>query len=342
MHLKSILPLEVKIYFSKNYLYGNMAFRMFLTSNIAPAFMLKSLTSAPSLSLSLSLFLFAIGGTPAAFAVDVPDAAAFEAALTYQQGTIALSNGLATLKLPANFRYLDPADTEKVLVQGWGNPPGNKTLGMIVPAGVGVLGEEGWGVVVTYEADGHVADSDADSIRYDQLLKDMQASMEQDNAERKKQGYAPMRLVGWADMPRYDKASHKLYWAKEFKTEGASENSLNYNIRVLGRQGVLVLNAVASMRQISEIRREMRAVTAFSDFAAGHRYADFDGRIDRSADYGLAALVAGGAAAKLGLFGKLFALLLAFKKVILLAVGGLGLWLVKLFRSRNAKVNLDK
>jgi uncharacterized membrane-anchored protein len=51
--------------------------------------------------------------------------------------------------------------------------------------------------------------------------------------------------------------------------------------------------------------------------------------------------VAGGAAAKLGLFGKLFALLLAFKKLILLALVGGGAALVKFFK-REKKVDLGK
>lgn len=291
--------------------------------------------------LAFTLFLLALGCATAARAEDI-DPAAFEAGLKYQEGKIVLQNGLATLKLPSNFRYLDPAETEKVLVQGWGNPPGNKTLGMIVPRDAGVMGQEGWGVVVTYEADGHVKDDDADSIKYDKLLKDMQEETQEENAERKKQGYAPMSLVGWAETPSYDKLAHKLYWAKEFKTDGAPDNSLNYNIRVLGRKGVLVLNAVANMSQLPQIRREMRQVTAFSDFEAGNRYTDFDSSLDKTAEYGIAALVAGGAAAKLGLFGKLFALLLAFKKLIIIGVGALGVGIAKLFRGKGEKVNLDK
>ena len=91
-------------------------------------------------------------------------------------------------------------------------------------------------------------------------------------------GFSAMNLVGWAEKPYYDKASHKLYWAQELHVEGGQHNSLNYNVRVLGRHGVLVLNAVSSMRQISDIKSEMRKVIAFSEFTAGNRYADFDSK----------------------------------------------------------------
>jgi uncharacterized membrane-anchored protein len=263
----------------------------------------------------------------------------FLASLTFQQGDIVLPGSIATLKLPPAFRYLAPADAERLLVDAWGNPPGAKTLGMIFPAGVSPLDEQGWGVVITYDKDGHVKDGDADSIKYDELLKEMQEGVAEANAARKEKGYGTMALVGWAEAPRYDKASHKLYWAKELRFDDARQNSLNYNIRVLGREGVLVLNAVAGMDQIAHIKGEMQTVTAFTEFNPGNRYADFDAKSDKVAEYGLATLVAGGVAAKLGFFGKLFALLLAFKKLIFVGVAVAGAGLLKLFgRKKEAAV----
>jgi uncharacterized membrane-anchored protein len=278
----------------------------------------------------------------AAQAADAPGGAPqmteqqFLASLKFQEGKITLPDGIATLDLPASFRYLSPAEAERVLVDGWGNPPGMTSLGMIVPANISVLSPEGWGVVITYDKDGHVKDDDADSIKYDQLLKEMQEGLASHNEERKKNGYPAMRLVGWAEQPAYDKASHKLYWAKELQTEGSKQNGLNYNIRVLGREGVLVLNAVAPMNQIAKIKTEMTQVTAFTGFTPGNRYADFNSSTDKVAEYGLAALVAGGVASKLGLFGKLLAMLIAFKKVILLAVAGLGGSIYKFFKRKKA------
>lgn len=300
--------------------------------------------------LTCAFLLLACAGVMAAPAAPAAEAASapmtaeqFEAALTFQQGKIALPGGIATLDLPANFRYLSPSDTERVLVEGWGNPAGGKTLGMIVPADKSLLSTAGWGVIVTYENDGHVRDDDADTIKYDELLKEMQAATEENNAARKEQGYAAMSLVGWAEQPSYDKTSHKLYWAKELKTAGDPTSGLNYNIRVLGREGVLVLNAVAGIGQLDEIRREMKKVTAFSDFTPGNRYTDFDAKTDKTAEYGIAALVAGGVAAKLGLFGKLLAFVLLFKKFAVVIVLALGAGLVKLFsRKAAAKVNLEK
>lgn len=266
----------------------------------------------------------------------------FLGSLNFQKGKVTLPGNIAVLDLPDGFRYLAPADAERLLTEGWGNPKGFTTLGMIVPTEQSPLSADGWGVVVTYEKDGHVKDDDADKIKYDELLKTMKDGVNDSNEERKKQGYPAMTLVGWAEAPHYDKASHKLYWAKELHSEGDKVNGLNYNIRVLGREGVLVLNAVAAMPQLAQIKTEMPNVTAFTDFTPGNRYADFDGKTDKVAEYGIAALIAGGVAAKVGLFGKLFALLLAFKKIILLAIVGAGTWFARLFGRKKSGVDLTK
>lgn len=259
----------------------------------------------------------------------------FEASLRYQTGDIALPGGVATLKLPASFRYLGPEDAQRVLEQAWGNPHGGGTLGMLFPSEVSPLDAQGWGVVITYEEDGHVSDDDADSIDYDKLMKEMQEAVAAQNAELAEQGQTALELVGWAARPYYDKAAHKLHWAKELRVTGASENTLNYNIRVLGRKGVLVLNAVSRMAQLPTIQERMKEVLAFTEFTPGNGYADFDPDIDKTAAYGLAALVAGGVAAKAGLFAKIIALAIAFKKFLVLAVVGLFAGLRKLFSRKS-------
>jgi uncharacterized membrane-anchored protein len=267
---------------------------------------------------------------------------AFLASLNFQQGDINLPGNIATLKLPPSFRYLGPADAEQVLAV-WGNPPGSGALGMIVPADTSPLSDQGWGVIVTYEKDGHIKDDDADSIKYDELLKDMQQGTLDGNAARKEHGYPAMSLIGWAEPPSYDKTSHKLYWAKELKSEGSPQSGLNYNVRVLGREGVLNLNAVAGMDQIALMKTEMQHVTAFTDFTKGNRYTDFDSKTDKVAEYGIAALVAGGIAAKLGFFGKLFALLLVFKKLIFIGLAAFGAGVFKLFgRRKQAEKHAEK
>lgn len=259
------------------------------------------------------------------------------ASLKPEHGTIKLPNGIATLQLNDDFYYLSPEDSERLLTKGWGNPPGDKTLGMIIPQATSPLSDEGWGVVITYNDDGHVSDEDAAKIDYTKLLKDMKEADESDNAKRKQEGYAGLHLLGWAEPPYYDAQSHKMYWAKELKADDASANTLNYNIRVLGRQGVLELTAVAAMGDFPKIKQEMPKVLAFTNFDAGNRYTDYNAGTDKLAAYGIAALVAGGIAAKAGLFAKLGVLLLAFKKFIIIGLAAVGAFLRKLFGRSGKK-----
>ena len=258
-----------------------------------------------------------------------------EAQLGYRTGLVTLRGGLATLDLPADFRYLDAEDTEIVL-RAWGNPPGAQTLGMVVPTALRVLTPEGWGVIITYAEDGYVKDDDAAKIDYHELLTDMQRATREADPELAKAGYTTVELVGWAEPPHYDSVAHKLYWAKDLKFSDDSTHTLNYNIRVLGRRGVLVLNAVASMDQIDPVKHDMAQVIGAVEFNDGHRYADFVPGNDKVAEYGIAALVAGGIAAKAGLFKVLLGALVALKKLIIVVLAGAAAFLRKLFRRKPA------
>jgi uncharacterized membrane-anchored protein len=253
----------------------------------------------------------------------------------YRTGSVELPNKIATLNLGDNYRYLNPAETEKLLV-AWGNPPGNETQGAIVPREVDPMSESGWAVIVTYDDDGHVDDSDAASIDYDEMLTDMKAGTEDNNEARKANGYDAVHLVGWAETPRYDAATKKLYWAQELSFEGSPTHTLNYEVRVLGREGVLSMNAVSTIDQLAQVKADMKPLIEVAEFNAGHRYAEFNASTDRMAEYGLGALIAGGVAAKLGLFAKIGAFLMAFKKLIFIGLAAAGGLLFRLFKKKDA------
>ncbi len=256
--------------------------------------------------------------------------------LRYQHGEITLSDGMAKLTLPHSLRYLGPADAEKVLVDLWGNPPmEEKPLGLLLPAGKSPADRDSWAVVVQYEESGYIKDDDAAKIDYDDELKKMKEGAREANKERVKQGYPAVELVGWATPPHYDAKTKKIYWAKELKFDGGDENTLNYNIRILGRRGVLVLNAVAGVSQLAEIVRATPGILSAVDFQEGHRYADFNASTDKVATYGLAALVAGGVLAKTGFFKVLIAGLIAGKKFVIIGLVALVALLKKFFGRKS-------
>lgn len=263
---------------------------------------------------------------------------AFLASLNFQQGRVALPEAKAVLNLPSDFRFLNAADAERVLSEYWGNPPGSDAIGMLVPAAIPLSdNERSWAIVLQYQDDGYVSDEDAKEINYQKLLQEMQESTRESNDARRQQGYGTVELVGWAEPPRYDGASHKLHWAKELAFDGEAQHTLNYDVRVLGRSGVLVMRAVAGMGQLGDIKPGMAQAIEAVDFEPGARYADFNADTDRVAEYGLAALVAGGIAAKTGLLSKLLALLLAAKKLVVVAVGAIAVGIGKLFGKKKAE-----
>ena len=264
-------------------------------------------------------------------------AEAFESQLGYQTGTITLPDGIATINVPSDFRFLGKEGSQRLLTDGWGNPAemSEHVLGMLVPAHTSPLAEEGWGIIITFDESGYVNDKDAASIDYEKLLGQMQADTKTSNKEREKLGFEPVTLVGWAEPPHYDAANHKLYWAKELQFGTADVHTLNYCIRVLGRRGVLELNAVSAMDRLPTIHDNTDNVLASIEFNQGHRYADYVHGEDKVAEYGLAALIAGAAAAKVGFFKALLVAILALKKLLIVAVVAVIAFVRKLFMRRE-------
>jgi len=280
-----------------------------------------------SLILCLLATLVLRADDPAPAKSDADSEAALAASLKWQTGVIDIKNGLAKINLTDDFRYLDAQDSNKVLHDLWGNPSDPTVLGMIFPKDKGPLDPGSWAVTVSYEGDGYVKDDDADKIDYTSMLKDMQNRAHDDNAERVKEGYPTIDIIGWAAPPRYDKATHKLYWAKDIKFDDDKEDTLNYDIRILGRRGVLVLGAIAQMNSFDEIDKKTPEILSMVDFQAGNQYTDFDPKVDKIAEYGLGALVAGGViagAAKLGIFAILAKFFVAGFKFILVGLVALG------------------
>ncbi len=249
--------------------------------------------------------------------------------LHWQTGTITIKDGLASINVDNGFRFLGADDARKVLHEIWNNPDDPSTLGLLFPKDSGPLDPNGYAITVAYEDGGYVKDTDADKINYDELLKTMKQDVHDANDERVKQGYDTMELVGWAQPPHYDKDTHKLYWAKQFKVgnEAGPGDVLNYDLRILGRRGTLVLTVLGDMNSLPQINNDVPGILSMVDFKPGNTYAEFDPKIDKVAEYGLAGLIAGGAlagAAKLGLFAGLFkwiiAGIIALKKLVIVAV----------------------
>lgn len=248
-----------------------------------------------------------------------------EAAYAYQTGAIPLADGVATINVPAGFKFLDAEQSRAVLVDVWGNPPGaaEGVLGMIFQENAGVF-DDTYTFVVEYDPMGYVSDEDADDIDYDELLTELMNDSRAANEERRAAGYEGLELVGWAAPPFYDNQRKVLHWAKELHADSAEVNTLNYNVRVLGRKGVLILNAIGSMDQLESVKEGIPAVLNMASFNEGYTYGEFDSNVDEVAAWTVGGLVAGKVLAKAGIF----ALLLKNLKLVIIALGaaGAGIW----------------
>lgn len=238
-------------------------------------------------------------------------------AMKYETGKVKLPNSIATLNIPAGFKYLNAEQSKFVLNEVWGNPARMDILGMVFPAAGAPFADSSYAYVISYDKIGYVKDEDADEIDYSELLKQMQEGEVEENKERAKDGYEAIHMVGWAQQPFYDKERKVLHWAKELKFgEQPDENTLNYDIRVLGRKGVLSFNAVAGISGLPIVKQDIDKVLAMSDFTTGNKYSDFDSNIDEVAAYSIGGLVAGKVLMKIGFW----AVIAKFWKLI---IGGI-------------------
>lgn len=258
--------------------------------------------------------------------IEHPGAKAFVEQLDYQQGEVKLGDIGVKMTVGPKFFFLGRDDARKVIVDVWGNPPAaaERTLGMIMPSDKTPV-DDTWGAIITFDADGYVSDEEASKIDYMQLLKDMQEATAEASKERVENGFQKMRLVGWASQPFYDKSANKLHWAKELEFGDNPKHTLNYDVRALGRKGVLKMNFVAGMDDLPVIKSVIPAVMAMPEFDQGFRYADYVPGTDKVAAYGIGGLIAGKVLAKAGVL----AVALAFLKkgwILIFVAGG---WLLK-------------
>ena len=255
--------------------------------------------------------------------------------LKYQSGEISLAGGKVKVKLPPEFQYLDASNARKVMVDIYGNPPQSTGGdGMIVPKGMKFFGGGGWLAELKWKDDGYVKDDDFAKTNFNDMLTELKANYKQGSDERVKGGYGKMELAGWAAQPHYDRTTHKLYYAKLFDTDG-NEQQLNYDIRILGRQGVLELSIMSFASQMGEIEAQAPAILGMVDFTEGNRYTDYK-KGDKVAAYGIAGLITGGVLAKAGFFKVIFLFAAKFFKVI--AVGAVALFagIAKLFGRKKS------
>ena len=256
---------------------------------------------------------FALGAlAPVARAQEASDTAAkrkmFESIKWEDAGSTGRLGEVGTLKVPAGCRFTE-AEGAKTFMLVSENTPSGQEVGALY-CGTQAEGNpedvRQWFVTYEFDPSGYVKDDEKSSLDAAKMLQTMQEQQSEANEERKKRGWDELNIAGWIRPPYYDEKTHNLTWAMRVVAPG--DTSVNHSVRLLGRRGVLKVDLVSGPATFERALPVFNDLIASTTFAPGQKYSEWrDG--DKVAEYGLTALVAGGAGAaamKLGLFGKLW------------------------------------
>jgi uncharacterized membrane-anchored protein len=111
--------------------------------------------------------------------------------------------------------------------------------------------------------------------------------------------------------------------------------TINYNTYALGRDGYYSMDLVTNSNFVDMDKSRARSILANFFYNPGKRYEDFNADTDHVAEYGIAALIAGVAAKKLGLLALAGVFFAKFAKLILIGLAVFGGAIFKFFRGRS-------
>lgn len=274
-------------------------------------------------------------GTPEQVKREIDTAARAANAVTVQGPKDIPFAGQATFHLPQGYGFV-PAAESKTLMEAMGNRVGDGFIGLIIP-----IDDEksSWFVAASYNNSGYVKDDDAKEWKADEMLSTIRSGTEETNQARKKRGIPEMDILGWVEQPTYVADSHRLVWSIASRNRGepdSAEQGINYNTLALGREGYISMNMVTDRARVEGLKPVAQTLLAALEFNSGKRYADFNAGTDKVAAYGLAAIVAGVAAKKLGVLAILAAFVAKFAKVIgIAALAGFGGFYNRFKRTKN-------
>ena len=221
--------------------------------------------------------------------------------------------GHAEIQVPEGFAYTGASGAQKLL-ELMHNPTSGTELGIITDKSLDVF------VLFEFEDIGYVKDADKEKLDGDDILKSIKEGNESSNEERKKRGWPPITIVGWHTPPFYNHETNNLEWC--IKGESQGHTIVNYNTRILGRQGVMSANLMVDPEKLDDTLPVVKKLLTGYNYVEGKRYSQYVTG-DKVAKYGLAALVVGGAvglAAKTGLLAKLGVVLVKFAKALIIGL----------------------
>ena len=196
---------------------------------------------------------------------------------------------MAEIKVPEGYEFFGKDDMKEFM---------QKTQNLYTGDELGVLLDpdkaSGFISFFMFDESGYVKDAAKEKLDPDQMWKQMKDNEPAANEERKKNGWGEITLIKWAEIPQYNAQTQRLEWADVL--EEKNQQWINYNTKILGRKGVMQVIVVPHGKNWqSVIPRFNQAIDGFS-YTGGNKYAEWKTG-DKVAEFGLAALVVGGAGA---------------------------------------------
>lgn len=259
----------------------------------------------------LCAFLFI---SPAAIAQDS------ETSWTDGPATVDIGNNLATLEFGEAYTFTGAEETQTIM-EAMGNIVDGTEVGLILPN----ADTENWFLVFEYDDAGYIPDDEKDELDADAILGSIREGTEASNEYRIEQGFSPIEVLGWYNEPFYDGSTNNLTWSvlAASEEEYGTTESVNHNIRILGRGGYMSVVLVADPADLERLIPEAKMLLSGFSYKSGNKYAEYV-QGDKLAGYGLTALVAGGAGAAAVKSGFLKVIMKNIKLVLVAAVAFLG------------------
>lgn len=249
--------------------------------------------------------------------------------------SIPLSDGLLKLELPKGLTALDHTESEKFYTFSQ-QPIPPKMLCVVVDPDA----EVEWYADISYEAIGHIDDSDATELMQDsdKLLKDLQDITRDSYAKMPGGAALAPTIVGWYKPPAYNPQTHVLTAAFIGQDPGVSVQTVNFATTVLGRGGDATVIIVGAKKDAALLEKEHAKLNSAIHFAPGKDYASWQPS-DGKADLAFIGLITGSTAvaAKTGPLPKLGSLLLAFRNAFIAILIGVGVFVNWIKYKRTGK-----
>ncbi|MEM1023025.1 MAG: DUF2167 domain-containing protein [Myxococcota bacterium] len=283
---------------------------------------------------ALAIILFASSWAwaedlPPPVAGDEEEGLTLEEAFSWKTSGTGQLGDRAEIGIPLDHRFLDGAEASRLLTE-MGNISDGDELGLIGSD------ELEWFVIFFFDDIGYVQDDEKDELDADALAETIRENLEYSNQIREERGLMTMQFAGWAMEPRYNENNQQLEWASRLSS--LDGDVVNYNTRVLGRKGVMRVILVTDPSELEATLPQFNSVMQNFRFLDGERYAQYTAG-DKIAEYGLVALIAGGAGAlavKTGLFASLLVFLKKGFKFVILGLVAVGAAVKKVFSRRTA------